>query len=77
MWTRPKHVRQLSRRRPERRRWTGSGPHCSLTSEPDEHLFEAIAFGRNDMPAFVDLLTEEEIQAIVDYIRQVQAEGMG
>lgn len=49
------------------------GPTSHSLTEPDEHLIEAIAFGRDEMPAFVDELTTEEIEEIVRYIRQVQA----
>ncbi len=55
-----------------------TGPDLGATShslsEPDEHLAEAITFGRREMPAFVDELTAEEIDQIVAFIRQVQAE---
>jgi mono/diheme cytochrome c family protein len=49
------------------------GPTAHSLGEPDEHLIEAITFGRDEMPAFGDELSEEQIQAIVDYIREVQA----
>lgn len=45
------------------------------TTEPDEHLIETITFGRDGMPSFADELTEEQILALVAYIREVQAEG--
>lgn len=54
----------------------GTGPALGPTShslgEPDEHLIEAIMFGRNEMPAFADELSEAQVAAIVDYIREVQ-----
>ncbi|HEX6302116.1 MAG TPA: c-type cytochrome [Acidimicrobiia bacterium] len=55
------------------------GPPLDATShstgEPDEHLIEAITFGRDEMPSFADELTEEQILALVAYIREVQAGG--
>ena len=55
------------------------GPPLDATShstgEPDEHLIEAIRFGRDEMPSFADELTEEQILALVAYIREVQAGG--
>lgn len=51
------------------------GPTSHSLSEPDEHLFEAIKFGRDEMPAFIDELTDEQILAIIAYIREVQQEG--
>ncbi len=50
----------------------GLGPSAHSLSEPDEHLVEAISLGRNDMPAWADVLSEEEIEALVAYIRAVQ-----
>jgi mono/diheme cytochrome c family protein len=44
-------------------------------TEPDEHLIEAITFGRDEMPAFIEELTDEQILALVAYIREVQAAG--
>ena len=56
-----------------------TAPALNATShslgEPDAHLIEAIMFGRDEMPAFADQLSEDEIAAIVDYIREVQASG--
>ncbi len=51
------------------------GPTSHSLTEPDEHLIEAITFGRDEMPAFIDELTEEQILALVAYIREVQAAG--
>lgn len=55
------------------------GPPLDATShstgEPDEHLIEAITFGPDEMPSFADELTEEQILALVAYIREVQAGG--
>lgn len=55
------------------------GPPLDATShsvgEPDEHLVEAITFGRDEMPSFADELNEKQILALVAYIRGVQAEG--
>ena len=57
----------------------GDGPALDATShstgEPDEHLVEAITFGRDEMPGFGDKLTDERILELVAYIRDVQAEG--
>lgn len=57
----------------------GDGPPLDATShstgEPDEHLIEAITFGRDEMPSFVDELTEEQVLALVAYIREIQAGG--
>lgn len=49
------------------------GPSSHSLGEPDEHLFEAIKFGRDEMPAFIDEFTDEQIEAIIAYIREVQA----
>lgn len=49
------------------------GPTSHSLTEPDEHLVEAITFGRREMPAFHDELTEEQIDEMVRYIREVQA----
>lgn len=46
----------------------------SLT-EPDEHLVEAITLGRREMPPWGDVLSEEEIEALVAFIRKVQRGG--
>jgi mono/diheme cytochrome c family protein len=51
------------------------GPTSHSLTEPDEHLIEAITFGRDEMPAFIEKLTEEQIVALVAYIREVQAAG--
>ncbi|MCH7902033.1 MAG: c-type cytochrome, partial [Acidobacteria bacterium] len=51
------------------------GPTSHSLTEPDEHLIEAITFGRDEMPAFIEELTEEQILGIVAYIREVQAAG--
>lgn len=55
------------------------GPPLDATShsvgEPDEHLLEAITFGRDEMPSFADQLTEDQVVSSVDYIREVQAGG--
>ena len=51
------------------------GPTSHSLTEPDEHLIEAITFGRDGMPAFIEELTEEQILALVAYIREVQAAG--
>lgn len=48
------------------------GPTAHSLSEPDEHLVEAISLGRNDMPAWADVLSEAEIEALVAFIRAVQ-----
>ena len=57
--------------------WDGPalGPASHSLIEPDEHLIEAITFGRDEMPAFIEELTEEQILALVAYIREVQAAG--
>ena len=49
------------------------GPTSHSLTEPDEHLIEAITFGRDEMPAFIEEFTEEQILALVAYIREVQA----
>ena len=51
------------------------GPTSHSLTEPEEHLIEAIIFGRDEMPAFIEELTEEQILALVAYIREVQAAG--
>lgn len=51
------------------------GPTSHSLTEPDEHLVEAVTFGRDGMPAFLDELTVEEIDQIVGYIRQIQSAG--
>jgi mono/diheme cytochrome c family protein len=48
------------------------GPSSHSLAEPDEHLVEAITFGRDEMPAFLDELTGEQIDQIVRYIRDRQ-----
>ena len=51
------------------------GPTSHSLTEPDEHLIEAITFGRDEMPAFIEELTDEQILALVAYIREVQIAG--
>jgi mono/diheme cytochrome c family protein len=55
------------------------GPALGFTShsvtEPDEHLVESIKFGHDEVPAYIEELTEEQILALVAYIREVQADG--
>ncbi|MBT8192525.1 MAG: c-type cytochrome [Acidimicrobiia bacterium] len=50
----------------------GIGPAAHSLSEPDEHLVEVISLGRNDMPAWAEVFSEQEIAALVAYIRAVQ-----
>ena len=38
----------------------------------EERLFNSISNGRNDMPAFKKKLSEEQINALVTYVRQLK-----
>lgn len=49
------------------------GPTSHSLTEPDEHLIEVVNFGRGRMPAFIEVLTPQEIEDIIAYIRQIQA----
>ncbi len=42
----------------------------------DEHL-TVVREGRNNMPAWEGTLTDEEIEAVVDYERDVLSQGSG
>lgn len=50
----------------------GLGLGSDAVEEPDSRLTSRIVEGRNEMPAFGDDLTDEQIDSLVEYIRRVQ-----
>jgi mono/diheme cytochrome c family protein len=44
----------------------------SIVSKPDADLIAIIKTGKNKMPAFATKLSNDQIQAVVDYIRTLQ-----
>ncbi len=51
------------------------GPGSDAAEESDNRLVRQIQEGEDEMPAFGNILTDEQIQRIVEYLRQVQAGG--
>jgi cytochrome c oxidase cbb3-type subunit 3 len=51
------------------------GPGSDAEEESDSRLAKRIREGKEEMPAFGNILTDEQIQLIVDYLRQVQQGG--
>jgi aldose sugar dehydrogenase len=50
------------------------GPGSHAAAQTDEYLLATISLGRGSrMPSFSRTLTDEQIRAVVDYIREVQA----
>jgi cbb3-type cytochrome c oxidase subunit III len=49
------------------------GRGSDASEEVDDFLKRRIAEGRNEMPAFGDILSDEQIELIIDYVREVQA----
>ncbi len=48
------------------------GKGSDITEEPDEFIEKRIRRGKDEMPAFGNSLTDEQIQDIIDYLREVQ-----
>lgn len=51
------------------------GPGSDAEEESDNRLAKRIREGEDEMPAFSNILTDQQIELIVDYIREVQDGG--
>ncbi len=51
------------------------GPGSDAAEESDGRLARQIEEGEDEMPAFGNILTDEQIQRIIEYLRDVQAGG--
>lgn len=49
------------------------GPDSDAAQQSDEFLISAVTDGRGRMPSFRQTLTEDQIQRVVEYLRDVQA----
>lgn len=50
------------------------GPDSNAVAQTDEYLVATIVHGRGSrMPSFSRTLTDDQIRAVVDYIREVQS----
>lgn len=51
------------------------GPGSDAEEESDNRLAKRVREGKDEMPAFGTILTEDQIQLLVDYLREVQRES--
>src|SRR5215475_11510314 len=59
-------------------RATGKGPQLMDTKRTDEFLRDRIKNGKEGaMPAFGQMFSDSDIDAIIDYIRKLKPEGQG
>jgi mono/diheme cytochrome c family protein len=49
------------------------GPEGHAAHHADEELISIVASGKNGMPAFGDILSHDQINAIIVYMREIQA----
>ncbi|MDP9494367.1 MAG: cytochrome c [Actinomycetota bacterium] len=50
------------------------GPGSGVVSQPDEFLRVTISQGRGRMPSFQSSLSDEQVERLIGYIRQVQGQ---
>ncbi len=51
------------------------GPGSDAEEESDNRLAKRIREGKEEMPSFGNILTEEQIDLLVEYLREVQSDG--
>jgi len=49
------------------------GPGSNAAEQPDEFMRLAITEGRGRMPSFSSTLTDEQVERLIEYIREAQA----
>jgi mono/diheme cytochrome c family protein len=51
---------------------TALGPGSNAAEQPDEFLTVTISQGRGRMPSFESSLTEDQVEVLIGYLREVQ-----
>ena len=49
------------------------GPGTNAVAQPDEYLRLTIVEGRGRMPSFASSLTDDQVERLIDYLREAQA----